>query len=68
MKIEDARKEERAIRDSVTSKRQEIDSIQSILAKLKNVHSIADIDKRVRISVNWNLIFNVVSHIVHFFE
>ncbi|CAA6661626.1 unnamed protein product [Spirodela intermedia] len=47
LKIEDARKEERASRDAVTCKRQEIDSIQSILGKLKNAHSIADIDKRI---------------------
>uniref|UniRef100_A0A1D1XS90 Cingulin n=1 Tax=Anthurium amnicola TaxID=1678845 RepID=A0A1D1XS90_9ARAE len=46
-KVEDARKEERAARDAVASKRQEIDSIQSILSKLKNATSISDIDSRI---------------------
>ncbi|MQL91360.1 hypothetical protein Taro_023971 [Colocasia esculenta] len=46
-KVEYARKEERAARDAVASRRQELDSIQSVLNKLKNANSISDLDNRI---------------------
>ncbi|XP_022940629.1 uncharacterized protein LOC111446165 isoform X2 [Cucurbita moschata] len=46
--LEAAVSEGRAARDLLRSKRQEIDSVQSVITKVKNAMSIGDIDGRVR--------------------
>ncbi|XP_022982000.1 uncharacterized protein LOC111480984 [Cucurbita maxima] len=46
--LEAAVSEGRAARDLLKSKRQEIDSVQSVITKVKNAMSIGDIDGRVR--------------------
>lgn len=45
--LEAALAEERAARDLLKSKRQEIDSLQSMITKVKNAISVEDIDGRV---------------------
>jgi len=45
--LEAAVSEGRAARDLLRSKRQEIDSVQSVITKVKNAMSIGDIDGRV---------------------
>lgn len=47
MELGDASAEERSARDSLKSKWQEIDTVQSIVNKVKNAVSIDDIDNRV---------------------
>ncbi|KAJ4702371.1 Proton pump-interactor 1 [Melia azedarach] len=46
--LEAALAEERAARDLLKSKRQEIDSLQSMITKVKNAISVEDIDGRIR--------------------
>ena len=51
-KVEDARKVERESRDAVVRKRQEIDSVQSMLDILKNFRQIIDMNEKVRLNFN----------------
>ncbi|KAH7523349.1 uncharacterized protein LOC107416050 [Ziziphus jujuba] len=46
--VQSALMEERAARDSVKSKRQEVDSVQLMINKVKNAISVEDIDGRIR--------------------
>lgn len=46
-KFESVKSEERAVRDLFKSKRQEMDSVQSVINKVKNAMSIEDIDNRI---------------------
>lgn len=45
--VQSALMEERAARDSVKSKRQEMDSVQLMINKVKNAIAVEDIDGRV---------------------
>lgn len=47
---------ERAQRELLRSKRQEIDSVQSVINKVKNARSVEDIDVRVRTSALSNTV------------
>ncbi|KAF5204828.1 Proton pump-interactor, partial [Thalictrum thalictroides] len=47
-KFEAARSEERAARDALNAKRREMDSVQSVINRMKNATSIEDIHDRVR--------------------
>lgn len=46
-KVQACLTEDRAARDSVKSKRQEMDSVQFVINKVKNAMSVEDIDGRV---------------------
>ncbi|KAJ8475531.1 hypothetical protein OPV22_019258 [Ensete ventricosum] len=47
-KFEDAKAEERAARAAVSAKRQQIDSVQLIMNKLKNAHSINELQDKIQ--------------------
>ncbi|XP_077216201.1 uncharacterized protein LOC143850820 [Tasmannia lanceolata] len=47
-KLEAAKLEERAARDAFNVKRQEIDSVQALINKMKNATSIEEIDERIQ--------------------
>ncbi|KAF9587238.1 hypothetical protein IFM89_039546 [Coptis chinensis] len=46
-KFEAARSEERGAREALNAKRREMDSVQSVINRVKNANSIGDIDDRV---------------------
>lgn len=57
--------ESRTLKKSVRSKRAEIDSLQSVINKVKNAMSVDDIDNRVGNSARVSLKHQSFSHILH---
>lgn len=49
-KFEDAKTETRVARAAVSAKRQQMESLQLMINKLKNVHSVEELDAKVRVS------------------
>lgn len=47
IKFDAARSDERAARDALNAKRQELDSVQSVITRIKNATSIDEIDDRI---------------------
>lgn len=67
-KFEEEKAEERAARAAVTTKRQQIDSLQLTINKLKNVHSIEELDSKVRVSGDLGRVFRLLIFFLFIFS